>query len=628
MTRRLLVWQFLLIIGLLVSIWLGDKIGFDQQRDRLRQGVDASVLQFGTLGNVLSENGLLSSIQPEGYLPITTSEIPKDKTRVSFNIDSETRISGAVYWYDRSDTGFDPKKLKIFRTKRGGKSTVAVLIGPLANMATFRIDLDTPNSKAKISDVRISDMNHRTIYINSEKTYRRFQPNKNLNITKIDASGMEVESVNDGYMTYNIPAKLIRRNEFAGLFGNKRRHTDFSFTPSPLAKAAADLSQDTLSQHSGFATISIVAPEEVFSGQHGIVTNLKYRERAFERLADISYYDESSKKVFSSPVGIRYHGGVSRATRDSYRFYFRPEYGSSKYRQSLIFPEQPLHFRSIVLHHTLFPTFSPIGHLLAIDLFRDIGIDTPRTQPVAVYINKELRGLYYLTDHISRNNFERMFNTNLFHRFKSVNEDRSRNALYYAIKPLRTFEKEGGEFPEKYIYDTFDVEMMTSFMIANTVFNTQDYCQGALYRRDDLGETKWRMVGWDFDGAFQKVGDWTVPVVEDSFNPLVEAYKKSRSCVQSIVFRVLLKNSAEYRDYFRQRFYQSLDTIYSSKAMIARLDQYRAKFEGKFGVTAEGLDMLEEYFKRRPTFIRRQTENLLRAHFDPTPIEDLPTKKG
>ena len=55
--------------------------------------------------------------------------------------------------------------------------------------------------------------------------------------------------------------------------------------------------------------------------------------------------------------------------------------------------------------------------------------------------------------------------------------------------------------------------------------------------------------------------------------------------------------------------------------MQARLASYREEYQGKFGVDKEGLDMLEEYFEKRPDFVRRQTAEHL-AHWETIAVKN------
>jgi len=581
----------------------------------MQGGVWGSVLSSGTLGNVLSELGLITSYRPNGYLPIDISQIEKNKARISFTLESQTPIRGAIYWHSVEDGGFKAKKHIRFHTSKPGVRRLASIIDSLDAVSGLRFDIDNTNVSVKISDIEIVDHEYQVWRINTKEQYEKFSPNPQVTFGLIDDSGIEINTNenHDAYFIYKGDMGTIKKDSFSDLFGSKRSKTDFKFIAANLVRRPADLSDEIVKQYPGIPTLSIRAVDGQMDDGYGILTYLFHRGRLFERVVDISYYNGEGNRVFSSPVGIRYHGGYHREKYDSYKFYFRDEYGSSDKKQSLIFPNQTLPIRSIVLHHTKFPEFSPIGHLLAIDLFKDIGIDTPRTQPVVVYINNQKRGLYYLTDHLSRRNFRAYFGDGdfRFHRFKSYNEKIDNQALRRSLRPIVKFEKKGGEFPKEHIYENFDVETITNFMVANTVFNIEDYCQGVLYRRDDLGESKWKMVGWDFDGAFMKVSQWTVPVWEDQFNIVGETYKRVRHCPYAIVFRNLLANSSDYRAYFRNKLHHSLDTIYSTAAMKRRLQAYRNRFEGKLGVNSRGLDMLDEYFEKRPDFIRRQTDEHL-----------------
>lgn len=613
----------LLSFSVLTGLVVVAEVGFgDKGKSVLQRGVSSSVLRYGTLGEIMSELGLLSGYRPKGFQPVDESVLVNGEAMLSFTLESDIPVGGSFYSFLKNEDGSPGEfELEPILNRTAGKTQYAFKTFSFDDLFGIRIDIDTLNANLKISDVKLVDHRLRKIPFNSKKTYSRFVPNNKVVVHNIDDSGIEFSTLSsgdgDGYVLFNMEGVKPVFDGFASMFGNKRENTGIALNTNKLSEGPADLSADLLSQNSDLPIISINAPDGEFDDEYGIVTNLDKRGREYERLIDVTYYDVDGNRIFSSPVGIRYHGGYHRAKYDSYKIYFRSVYGSTENQQSLIFPGHPMPIKSLVLHHTQFPEYSPIGHLLAIDLFEAIGVDTPRRKPVLVYLNNEELGFYYLTDHLSMRNFEAYFGTDnfRFYRFKSYNTPQDTHALNKDMWLINNFKKGRDEFPVEHIYETFDVEGITNFMIANTVFNTQDYCQGVLYRRDDLDDKKWRMIGWDFDGAFMKVEEWTVPRVEDTFNIVQEAYTVARGCPYQIIFRKLLANSPEYRQYFKEQFHTALETVFSPDETKRILAEYRTKYEGKFGITSESFDMLEDYFERRPAFIKQQTDEHL-AYWD------------
>lgn len=584
----------------------------------MQRGVPSSILSYGTLGNSLSELGLLSSYYEGQYLPAHLNALEAGKARLTFTLESDAPLGGHVFFWLKGDEGEAGEfRSKALHMRQAGRVQQAYEVFGIEDLFAIRIDIDTLNANFRISEIEIVDQNLDYFKLDKTRDYAALQPNDKLVVNGIDDQGINLSTLahgdGDSQLLFFTSHFKREQNGFASLFGRKRSPSDVLLRGDHLTTDPADIIEKFDEQGLGVPTLSIRTSDDALNGDFGIITNLEERGREFERLADITYYDVSGKKIFASSVGMRYHGGYNRAKYDSYKFYFRNDYGSTEHAQAQMFPEQVMPIKSFVLHHTQFPEYSPIGHLLAIDAFEAIGIDTPRRQAAMVYLNGEELGFYYITDHLSRRNFNAYFGTEdfRFYRFKSYNPSEDIEALNKDIYPIDSYTSARGEFPEDYIYEHFDVEAITNFMIANTVFNVHDYCQGVLYRRDDMGDPMWRMVGWDFDGAFMKVWEWTVPNWEDSFNIVEEAYTTARDCPYQIIFRKLLRYSADYREYFKDRFEQSLETVFSTEAMQARVEAYRQKFEGKLGVTAQGLDMLDDYFEKRPEFILEQTDRHL-----------------
>ncbi len=628
MNNKHLLVVILLFTSLFGVIFITETLVGEQGRKVMHRGVSSSVLRYGTLGNSLAELGLLSGYRENDYLPVHLSTLVEGQARLSFTLEGNVPLSGQVYFWDKDEQGsIGDFEFEQILTDKAGKTEIALRTYSIDDLFAIRFDIDTLGAQVKISDIKIVDQNLGYIHLNKAWAYESLIPNEKMQVTSLDDTSVSFNTLNEGdgdaYMFFPISEWQADFNGFASLFGRKRTQTDISFKTNRLTSSPADIAEVLSQDNWDVPVLSISAPENALNGDYGIITNLQQRGRDYEQLADITYYDEMGKKVYASPVGIRYHGGYNRAIYDSYKFYFRAEYGSTETKQAQMFTEPLLPINSFVLHHTQFPEYSPIGHLLAIDLFEAMGIDTPRRLPAMVYLNGEQLGFYYITDHLAKRNFDDYFGTDdfRFYRFKSYNTNENIKALNDDLSPIEKYQPDDGVFPEDVIYEKFDVEAITNFMIANTILNVHDYCQGVLYRRDDLNDQQWRMVGWDFDGSFFKVNDWTVPNWQDTFNIVGEAYSSTRDCPYQIIFRKLMRNSAKYRAYFKQRFDESLETVFSTQSMQARLASYREEYQGKFGVDKEGLDMLEEYFEKRPDFVRRQTAEHL-AHWETIAVKN------
>ena len=84
--------------------------------------------------------------------------------------------------------------------------------------------------------------------------------------------------------------------------------------------------------------------------ERGILANRRQAGRAWERRASMSYFDEG-QLVFASGVGIRIHGGSDRLRpgKQSFRLYFRRQYGADQFRPGVLFSDTAEPLRHLVL---------------------------------------------------------------------------------------------------------------------------------------------------------------------------------------------------------------------------------------------------------------------------------------
>ena len=138
---------------------------------------------------------------------------------------------------------------------------------------------------------------------------------------------------------------------------------------------------------------------------YGLLANPTRRGRDWEHRATVSYFRDG-RLLFASPAGLRVHGATSRTGSpvQSFRLYFRREYGSFQFRSATLFGGKgdPL-TRLVALNDLRLDGRGRWWHLvnpLAFDITRRIGALAPETQPVSFLLNGQRQGLYVLTEHV------------------------------------------------------------------------------------------------------------------------------------------------------------------------------------------------------------------------------------
>ena len=168
----------------------------------------------------------------------------------------------------------------------------------------------------------------------------------------------------------------------------------------------------------GWPLISITVDHDaLYDLKRGIIPNYNGRGRQWERQAHVAYYD-NRKRLFASTVGLRLHGGMSRKEGRNFRLYFRSQYGAEEFKSGLLFPPE-IRLKRLVVRQTNF------NDPLALDFARAIGCKAPRTRLALFALNGKHKGIYLLSEHLSRKQWEvsHFKHKNfLFYRYKGVCE--------------------------------------------------------------------------------------------------------------------------------------------------------------------------------------------------------------
>ena len=203
----------------------------------------------------------------------------------------------------------------------------------------------------------------------------------------------------------------------------------FSDGVGPWAALDSDLAStavlDPAEVSRGFPIMSLwVEPDDLHDPVTGILANVRARGRAWERTGALSYFDDGELR-FASSVGVRLHGGGSRITSEvqSFRVYFREEYGADAFGEGLLFDGASDPLQRLILHNDVRRGSLPrslagrsataaerrrhrprarwsFSNPLAYDIAERIGAIVPRTKPVRFFLNGKWQGVYVVTEYV------------------------------------------------------------------------------------------------------------------------------------------------------------------------------------------------------------------------------------
>lgn len=357
--------------------------------------------------------------------------------------------------------------------------------------------------------------------------------------------------------------------------------------------------------------MSINVKEEDLTGPDGIFLHYESRGRQFERLASVSYFEDGNMR-FETYAGIRLHGGKSRKMKNSFRLYFRKEYGKKRIEPGLLFEDSPYAVKRLVARWDT-PATEPFTSCLAFDISRKLGCAVPGNKPVFLYLNGEYKGFYFLSEHLGRKQWEehtghRQFD---FCRFKSISDPDS-EANYAAF--VKVFSEKQDAFTAEFVSRYCDTDNLAAYMMAISFCGTTDGMQGVVFRDRKAEAPRWSWINWDMDHSFtdqyKKEDDDRQPWEQQGME-LAFPDKRYHSVRLSLFYK-LITEDPRYRKIFLEKYIFALNHLITAAYFRERLIHYqdiadRAGEDGHALLTPK-----REFLAHRPAFIRSQLQQIFK----------------
>lgn len=402
-------------------------------------------------------------------------------------------------------------------------------------------------------------------------------------------------------------------------FQKKRREGAFLLQANPGGKSGIRSSRvvDPVRVATGFPCVSLwVAKDAFHDPETGIMANWKERGREWERLAFMSYF-EDGKLSFASGVGLRIHGYKSnRWRRNSFRLYFRSEYGTDPCLPTIFEGAEGGGVRTLVLrrdrHHLLL-----FMNSMAFDVLGRAGVATPRNRPVMTFLNGRYRGIYCLSEHLSR----RQWRANLghddfaFYNKRSSSDEASIREYYDLLEWAKTKDdKATTEEAEKRV----DLDAMSRQLLVCMYLGLTDWKQGVAIRDRAIPESRWSWIAWDLDNSFVDLSslraavNWRGKAASLVFGKNWLKHGKTGDLeeepdVRRALFCRLWEECPDYRRTFLRLATDLLNHEINERFLIGRWRWYFGTMDavGARVAKEEQFLRLETFFRNRHVFLRK-----------------------
>ena len=237
--------------------------------------------------------------------------------------------------------------------------------------------------------------------------------------------------------------------------------------------------------------------------------NYHQKGKEWERKANFKYFDSSKNIALEQNIGVRIHGGWSRAfNQKSFNLYARKEYSDTSTFGYKFFDNINAH--SLMLRSGGYrDTFATkIRDSLNQDFSVNESFDVQRSFPTIVFLNGEYWGIYNLQERFSDNYVNEHHNIKKSNVLIIKNDeiDEGDESDYHLYEELIEF-FQLGDFSIEEQYEAakayIDMEEFASYMSTQLYVNNIDWPGNNVRVYKDVGETnsKWHFMMYDTDDS-------------------------------------------------------------------------------------------------------------------------------
>lgn len=566
------------------------------------QKVPSSILDYGSLGKVLKETGLIRTVaQDDNYFPYTNQAL--------FRITLETNVASHlfVYWASKKQT-YSSKRYKAIPVVVG-KNECSIVIPGLNEIHKLRIDPISDLGKVTISNVSFEQLGGGSRSWSYSKGLESVLPVSGVSNVKLTSKGLSFESINRDPQFELSLSKIVKIENVA--FPRKRRKTTYQHTPN--IRRLKDLPSSKIIKENdfkkGWPIVSVVVDEsDLYHPDKGIIPNKTLRGKYWEKPAYFSYFDENGKLTFASMVGMRIHGGKRVQFFSSFRFYFRKKYGIptfTEFTPGIKFSPNRLPLKRLIVHHTAWPPGGWVfNNPLAYDISRRIGCVVPETKLSLLFVNGVDQGIHFLVPQINDELLEGYFGHKEFvsYKFRSTNSHKS-EAFY--VEKLWKPTTSCSDLVMADVGKHIDLDNLARHLFSFAFCGTTDFYQGIGVLDKSKSDNKLFWINWDMDHSFYDVypkGKKREIWQQKGWRLI---YKQGHYKIgRTQLFSRLINEDPAYRNFVISLSVDLMNHRINQKYLQGRLQYYEGMMSSYGKSDFAYIDKLRHYFKNRSAFLR------------------------
>ena len=325
----------------------------------------------------------------------------------------------------------------------------------------------------------------------------------------------------------------------------------------------------------------------------GSYANYKRNDMQWEHPGNFEYFDENGVNALNQQVGIRIHGGWSRANAlKTLRIHARNIYGETRLDYPFFKDQEYNSYKRILLRNSGNDYWYTWFRDAAMqEMVRHMNFETQAYQPSIVYLNGEYWGIHNIRERFDKHYVARKFNLDgeLVDMLDGNSMVETGNSAHYMVT-LDYIRRNGLENSEHYDYinTRIDVESYIDFIVAETYLVNTDWPGNNLkywrYRTDEYNPSaepgkdgRWRWMMYDTDFGFALYYDHGF--VTNMFEYLTDVTSEWPNPEWStFLFRSLLQNRKFQVD-FITRYSDQLNTAFIPEVVKPVIDRMKKGIE-------------------------------------------------
>lgn len=360
--------------------------------------------------------------------------------------------------------------------------------------------------------------------------------------------------------------------------------------------------------------------------------NYYQKGKDWERRSNVEFYELDNTGV-NQQVGLRTHGNISRRyPQKGLKIYAREEYGKKRLKHRF--------FESIPLEsfkHLVFKPFrcswdsTGVGDFLALEIARNLDLETPASRPAVMFLNGEYWGIYFVEEKTDDRFLEDHYGVDLEQVNLMTDYDGHTDAgtpdhywdFYHWMETADLSLESNYRFAEAKMdmdnfidYQIFEIYAMNIDWPANNVKIWQE------------GEGPLRWIYYDGDACFgEQYFDmfYFATYTGDSYYP-----SNNQS---TLFFRKLLENP-EFKAKFRQRFQSHATEVFSYAKTHPYFEEITTMLQGeipnmaqRFGFPSDDVSWSQERLPIVDRFLRVRPKQVLEELYTFFDTEEPPLEE-